>query len=138
MHLFIFLLCELNGACRPKDIGKNEIRAEVTHITKIEIGIVFRVSHSVYCKGSLIWIYLEYKMNVNYHTTYVMMGFFWELVRENLRGIPKLQGKRNLRQKWLRGHTDAVLSQQPSPKIFFFAKKFYRVFLQISMNLFET
>ena len=59
-HLFsCLLLWELNGAWRPNEIGRKEIRAEVTHITKIEMGTDFRVSHSVYCNGSLMWMYLK-------------------------------------------------------------------------------
>ena len=59
-HLFsCLLLWELNGAWRPNEIGRKEIRAEVTHITKIEMGTDLRVSHSVYCNGSLMWMYLK-------------------------------------------------------------------------------
>lgn len=40
-------------------MGKNEIRAETNQMTTIVKGTDFRVNHSVYCRGSLIWIYLK-------------------------------------------------------------------------------
>ena len=55
------------GEWSPSEIGKNEIRAETTQITKIVRGTDFRVNHSVYCKGSFMWIYLQKNIKALLH-----------------------------------------------------------------------
>jgi hypothetical protein len=40
-------------------MGKNEIAAEIVQIKPIEMGTELRVIHSVYCKGSLMCMYLK-------------------------------------------------------------------------------
>jgi hypothetical protein len=42
-------------------MGRKEMAADTVQMSPMLIGTDFRVIHSVYCRGSLMWMYLEIK-----------------------------------------------------------------------------
>ena len=47
--------------CKSREIGRKEMRAEETQMVAMLIGTDRYLIHSLYCRGSLIWMYLEDK-----------------------------------------------------------------------------